>query len=318
MRLLFSTLLLLSFTAQAVTPDGKHKLVLIAGKPSHPPGMHEFKAGTTLLQKCLSQIPNLVVDRHEMGWVKDEATFADADAVVIYADGGKGHPAVQDQHLATIRGLVGKGVGFGVMHYGVEVVPELGGAEFKEWLGGHYENSFSCNPIWEPEFKSFPAHPITQGVKPFQISDEWYINMRFRPAFKDGIVAAEDAGMKFVPILVAVPPDATRDGPYVYPKGPYPHIQAEKGAPEATMWAVERVDGGRGFGFTGGHFHKNWGNHDFRKTILNALLWISKVEVPADGVASSVTADELSSNLDTKPAPKLKKTAMLTPRVFER
>ena len=34
------------------------------------------------------------------------------------------------------------------------------------------------------------------------------------------------AGTTFAPILVAVPPDATRDGPYVYPKGPYPHIQA--------------------------------------------------------------------------------------------
>jgi hypothetical protein len=162
------------------------------------------------------------------------------------------------------------------------------------------------------------VHPISSGVKPFQIEDEWYINMRFRPAFKDGITAAEDAGMKFVPILVATPPDATRDGPYVYPKGPYPHIQAEKGAQESTMWAVERADGGRGFGFTGGHFHKNWGNGDFRKTILNALLWISKVEVPAEGVASTVTEDDLSQNLDIKSAPKPKKTAMLTPGVFQR
>ena len=31
------------------------------------------------------------------------------------------------------------------------------------------------------------------------------------------------------------------------------------------MWAVERADGGRGFGFTGGHFHDNWGNDDYRK-----------------------------------------------------
>jgi len=318
MRFIFVSLLLSFITAQAVTPDGKHKLVLIAGKPSHPPGMHEFKAGTMLLEKCLASVPNLVVDRHEMGWVKDESTFADADAVVIYADGGKGHPAVQGTHLETIQKLIDKGVGLGVMHYGVEVVPELGGKEFQAWLGGHYENSFSCNPIWEPNFATFPEHPITRGVKPFQIDDEWYFNMRFRPAFKDGIVAAEDTGMKFMPILVATPPDATRDGPYVYPKGPYAHIQAEKGAAEAMMWSVERADGGRGFGFTGGHFHKNWGNADFRKTILNALLWVSKVEVPAAGVDSSVSEAELGQNLDVKAAPKPKKTAMTTPSVFQR
>jgi len=318
MLFITTTLLLIATAATALTPDGKHKLVLIAGKPSHPPGMHEFKAGTMLLEKCLASVTNLLVDRHEMGWVKDEATFADADAVVIYADGGKGHPAVQGTHLETIQKLIDKGVGFGVMHYGVEVVPELGGKEFQAWLGGHYENSFSCNPIWEPNFAAFPEHPITRGVKPFQIDDEWYFNMRFRPAFKDGIVAAEDAGMKFVPILVATPPDATRDGPYVYPKGPYAHIQAEKGAAEAMMWSVERADGGRGFGFTGGHFHKNWGNADFRKTILNALLWVSKVEVPDAGVESSVSEAELGQNLDVKAAPKPKKTAMTTPSVFQR
>ncbi|HYF37909.1 MAG TPA: ThuA domain-containing protein [Prosthecobacter sp.] len=309
MRHLSVALLALVLTAgstSALTGDGKHKLILIAGKPSHPPGMHEFRAGSILLEKCLASLPHLVVDRHDMGWVRDEATFADADAVVIYADGGKGHPAVQGNHLATLKALISKGVGFGCMHYGVEVVPDLGGAEFKEWIGGHYENAFSCNPIWEPSYTSFPNHPITRGVQPFQIEDEWYIHMRFRAPFGHGTQAAQDGATKFVPILVAAPSDSTRDGPYVYPKGPYPHIQAEKGAPETTMWAVEREDGGRGFGFTGGHFHKNWGNDQFRKTILNALVWITKADVPEGGVASKVSPTDLAENLDPKPAPKPK------------
>ena len=74
-----------------------------------------------------------------------------------------------------------------------------------------------------------------------------------------------------------------RDGPYVYPKGPYAHIQEAKGQPEAMMWAVERPDGGRGVGFTGGHFHKNWLDDNFRKVVLNAAVWICKVEVPGRG-----------------------------------
>ena len=61
------------------------KLVLIAGKPSHPPGMHEFRAGTILLEKRLKEVPGLIVERHEMGWVDDEKTFDDADAVVCYS-----------------------------------------------------------------------------------------------------------------------------------------------------------------------------------------------------------------------------------------
>jgi hypothetical protein len=72
------------------------------------------------------------------------------------------------------------------------------------------------------------------------------------------------------------------------------------------MWAVERADGGRGFGFTGGHYHKNWGNDQFRKAVLNALVWVAKLDPPAEGVSSAVTAEELSQNLDQKAAPKPK------------
>jgi hypothetical protein len=205
------------------------------------------------------------------------------------------------------------------MHYGVEVTPELGGAEFKDWIGGHYETAFSCNPMWDAQYNQFLEHPITRGVKPFNTLDEWYINMRFRPAFGHGVTTAQDGPMKYTPILTATPSDVTRDGPYVYPPGPYSHIQADKGKPEATMWAVERADGGRGFGFTGGHFHKNWGNDQVRKTVLNALLWVTKVEVPATGHESQVTETDLQQNLDNKPAPKPKKSAALeTPTIFRR
>lgn len=307
--MLFRTALLLiasTLAAQALTPDGKHKLVFIAGKPSHPPGMHEFHAGTLLLTQCLKDFPNLVIDRHDMGWVKDESTFNDADAVVIYADGGKGHPAIQDNHLETLRKLVAKGVGFGCMHYGVEILAENGGKEFQDWIGGYYENAYSANPMWEATYNNLPTHPVTSGVKPFHTLDEWYIHMRFRPAFGHGDKPGQDGGIKFVPILVGTPSDATRDGPYVAPKGPYPHLQAEKGANETTLWTVERPDGGRGFGFTGGHYHKNWGNDDVRKTVLNALVWVTKLDVPANGVESHVTEEDLAKNLDVKPQPKPK------------
>lgn len=74
------------------------------------------------------------------------------------------------------------------------------------------------------------------------------------------------------------------------------------------MWTVKRADGGRGFGFTGGHFHTNWGNDQFRKVVLNAVAWLAKVEVPADGIASDVTEADLAANLDPKRArPKKKK-----------
>ena len=99
------------------------------------------------------------------------------------------------------------------MHYGVEVVADQAGGQFKRWIGGHYEHMFSCNPIWEPSFTHFPDHPITRGVEPFTIKDEWYFNMRFVTDMAGNQPATID-GLQFVPILVATPSDAVRDGPY--------------------------------------------------------------------------------------------------------
>lgn len=185
--------------------------------------------------------------------------------------------------------LTVKGVGPFCCHYGVEVPKGEAGDRFRDWIGGCYENGYSCNPKWKADFTELPKHPITRGVKPFAIHDEWYFNMRFRP---------EMTGV--TPILSAKPSDVTRDGPYVYPKGPYQHIQQAKGQVEHLMWCTKRDDGGRGVGFTGGHFHQNWADDNFRKVVLNALLWICKYEVPEAGVDSSVTAENVTRNLDPK------------------
>lgn len=282
-------------------PATKHTLVLVAGKPSHPPRMHEFNAGVQLLAKSLAGVENLDVRVVLNGWPQDESIFDGADGVVFFMDGGGRHEVVKDdgRRLKMIDEWVEKGVGLGFMHYGVEVLADQAGEQFRRWIGGHYEHMHSCNPIWEPVFNSFPEHPITQGVRPFQIKDEWYFNMRFVAGIA-GNEAAKVDQMQFVPILVASPADEVRDGPYVYPKGPYPHIQAAKGRAETMMWAVQRPDGGRGFGFTGGHFHDNWGNDDFRKVVLNALLWVAKGDVPPGGIESSVSKKDLDANLDPK------------------
>lgn len=297
----FYSLSFCSIVTDIASAQSPRNVVLMAGRPSHPPRMHEFNAGVQLLAKSLDKCPLVKVDVLLNGWPKDEKVFETANAVVFYMDGGAGHEAVQEngRRQALIDEWVKKGVGIGCMHYGVEVQTDKGGREFKRWIGGYYENMFSCNPIWEPEFTALPNHPITRGVQPFKVKDEWYFNMRF-VADLPGFQSATADGMKFQPILVASPSDDVRNGPYVYPKGPYPHIQENKGRAEAMMWAVERPEGGRGFGFTGGHFHDNWGNDQFRKTILNALLWVAKAEVPEKGVESYVTQADLDANLDPK------------------
>ena len=81
-------------------------------------------------------------------------------------------------------------------------------------------------------------------------------------------------------------------------------MRTHKGTPEHTAWAFERPNGGRGFGFTGGHIHWSWANDDFRKIVLNAVVWVAGLDVPADGVPSKTPSfEQLEVGLD-KPQPK--------------
>jgi type 1 glutamine amidotransferase len=281
-----ATVLMLGLSAPAAEPA---KIVLIAGRPSHGPGDHEFNAGVMLLAKCLRGLPNIDPVVVKGGWPEDESVLDGARTLVFFMDGGGGHPIIQGEHLQKIQALIDKGVGLVCLHYAVEVPKGKPGDRFLDWLGGYYETGFSTNPHWVAEVKDLPEHPITRGVKPFSVRDEWYFNIRFRPEMK-GVV----------PILVAKPDDETRKGVSSSPRGPYKHILEARGREEVLAWAVERPDGGRGFGFTGAHTHKNWGNSDFRKLVLNAVLWTARRDVPSQGVQCDVTEQELKENLDKK------------------
>ncbi len=274
--------------------DGRKKLVLVAGRASHGPGEHEHRAGSMLVKQCLDRaFPQLVTELFTDGWPSDPTAFDNADAIFFFADGGNGHPVLQRNHLAQIDALAKRGVGIACLHYAVEVPKEKGGPEFLSWLGGYFEPNWSVNPHWtlaKPELAA--GHPIVRGVKPFTTDDEWYFHMRFR-----------DPPEGLTMILTAVPPDAARERP----DGPHsnnPTVRSGKGDREALAWAYERPDGGRGFGCTGAHFHRNWANDDFRTMMLNALAWTAGLDVPEQGVPSTITAEDMAANLDDKPPKK--------------
>jgi hypothetical protein len=289
-------------TTTIETQARNKRIVIIAGRPSHPPGMHEFRAGSLLLQKALAGVKGVRVEVIPMGWPKktvdgkevdDHAALDGADAVFIYADGGRNHPAIQNDRVQVLDALAKKGAGLAFGHYGVEVPVGEPAAAMHRWLGGYYETNYSVNPMWAPKFETFPSHQVTRGVGPFATHDEWYFNMRW--------TADEKLKSRIRPLLVATPDEDVRDGPYVSPRGPYDHIIADKGRAETMMWVFERPDGGRSFGFTGGHTHAHWGDVNQRRIVLNALLWIAKVDVPRGGVVDAIAPEDLTVNLDPKP-----------------
>ena len=284
------TLLLLASASVGFGQGSKKNVLMIAGSPSHGYGAHEHYAGLKVLEESINASTDDVDVTVVKGWPQNSSLVDQADSIVIYCDGGRRHLAIE--HLDTLRAKLAKGCGLVCLHYAVEMVPGQPGDAWVDLLGGHFEINWSVNPHWVADFKSLPQHPITRGVKPFATNDEWYFHMRFKDSDK------------LIPILAAVAPEETmrrKDGDHS--GNPAVRKSVAAGEKQTVAWAYERPDGGRSFGFTGGHFHWNWGNDDVRRLVTNAIRWTAGDEIPAGGstLGEQVGVDDLLKNQDYDP-----------------
>jgi hypothetical protein len=268
----------------------KKKIVLIPGKDSHGVGEHEHLGGCVLLAKLLNEnVPGVTAYVTEQGWPVDTTILDDADAILMYSDGGDGHMVIP--HIAHMDRLMKKGVGLMNLHYAVEISTQYG-PYFLDWVGGYFEGGYSVNPFWTAKYESLPKLPVTSGVKPFETRDEWYYHMRFRENDKN-----------LVPILKALPPAETLDRPDGYHSN-NKYVKEDvlvKKIPQVMAWQYTRPNGGRGIGVTGAHTHSNWMNDDFRKLVLNSLCWVAKINIPANGINSATPTKEELEALQKKP-----------------
>jgi type 1 glutamine amidotransferase len=281
--LLLLTLFSFSFCASSNSEGPKKKkIVFVPGTDSHGIGEHEFEGGCKILAKLLNEnVSGIEAVVTEKGWPKDTSILDDAVTIVMYSDGAEGHPVIP--HMAHIERLAKKGVGLVNLHFAVEIPKGEDGNNFLKWIGGYFETFYSVNPVWTPKFDTLPKHPITNGVKPFSIQDEWYYHMRF---------VENDSNL--VPILKLLPPASTLEGQTDGSRSNNVFVREdvlEKKIPQTMAWAFTRPEGGRGFGFTGGHYHRNWMNEDFRKLVLNAILWTGKIDVPENGVVTPAPSE---------------------------
>jgi Trehalose utilisation len=288
LNLLGAVAVVTAFAAENAMAD--KSVLLVAGVPSHGRGEHEFRSGCLLLADCINALPGWHASVASNGWPADVAVFSTVDAVVFYADGGDGHPAIIRDRLRLIDNLAAKGVGVGAMHYAVEVPSGEPGLAMVRWTGGYFETFWSVNPTWTASFTQYPAHPVARGLKPFSIHDEWYHHMKFAP----GMVGV-------TPIFSSVPPKNTvsdHDDPHG--GNPWARAAVAHGEPQALLWTWDRPAGGRGFGFTGGHYAENWEDRNFRKAVLNAIVWIANGDIPPNGVEAPFTLGASRLNWDAK------------------
>lgn len=275
--LLTALLALVSF--QGLLLAKPKKVVFLHGARSHASGDHEFQAGSHLLANHLNKQNAVEVNAIVIsGWPSDDSVLDDADAIVIYSDATK----VVQNGWEKMDQLVKEGVGLMFMHYAVHPSADKGEKYFKPWVGGYFKNGQSVNPFWRADITPMKGHEISKGVGKLQAIDEWYYEL--------------DQVENALPLGVATPNEKNllRIN-NIWTKAGF----MAKNKPQSLLWGLVREDGSRGAGFTGGHKHQNWALDNYRRLILNTIVWISGLEVPEGGVPTkALTEDELNENLD--------------------
>ncbi|NQZ59610.1 MAG: ThuA domain-containing protein [Lentisphaeraceae bacterium] len=294
MKYFILSLILLTSMAQA------EKIVFLHGGKSHGPGVHEYRAGSRLLADQLRAQRHAKIETQVIaGWPQDESVLDDADAIILYTSSSK----IVDKGLEKMHSLWKKGVGMMMIHYALHPKESIGEKYFLPWIGGYFKSGKSVNPVWKATLEFDETHPISNGVGKVEVLDEWYFNMKFSE--KCSHVACAEFKKEN---LKKISNNWNSEG------------YESEGKKVTLIWSIENDNGARGVGFTGGHYHKNWAYDNFRKTALNAILWIAKVPVPATGAELlPVTEEILSANTDDKSIVKLptEKSLNFKPGKFE-
>jgi len=254
------------------------KIVLIAGQKSHGPKAHEYIKSVRLMKTMLdnSNIKGIATEIHFNGWPDDPESLEEADLILFVSDGRDGHlgsdvPFMTEERMKIMQRQMDRGCGLSLIHFSTFASDEMG-KKVMDWGGGYFDwqddqgerNWYSAIKTMESDLV-FPnaKHPILSGLQPFKLKDEYYFNIRFQD---------HDNRLKLIAEV--------------------PELEGLEGNGNAVAWAVERQDGGRGFSTTMGHFFSNWENANFRKMILNGIVWASGADVPEGGVEAKYFEDE--------------------------
>ncbi|MDP6445190.1 MAG: ThuA domain-containing protein [Pirellulaceae bacterium] len=231
----------------------KRVLLLAQGPDGHPRRTHEYRAGVKVLAQCLQRAPQVEVTTVSADgeWLAGPELIRKADCVVLFLSEGAKWIHAEPRRLEAFAEHAAGGGGLVTIHWamGTREAKNIDG--YLKLFGGCHGGEDRRYKVVDTTVKVTPNHPVTVGLQDFKIHEEFYFKLKF-----------VDADRSIQSILKA----------------------EIEGKQETVAWAWNRVDGGRSFGFSGGHFHENWKRLEYRRLIGQAVLWTSKIEPPAAGL----------------------------------
>jgi type 1 glutamine amidotransferase len=255
-------------TTHAADDVAKPKTLLLIGGPAdgHKPATHEYMLGVRIVAKLVANVPGLktrVVSAGEL-WKEGPKALAEVDGAVVFLSEGARWTQTDLRRFDALAQLAKRGGGLSVLHWGMGTREAKNIAGFQKLFGG-------CHGGPDRKFKHVtttlsvadPKHPITRGLqKTLKVDEEFYYRLKF----------IKDAGTV------------------------HPLMSARiEGNDETVCWAWERPDGGRSFGFSGLHYHRNWREETYRRLVAHGVLWTMKLPIPKSGM--NVALDEADFKL---------------------
>jgi len=244
--------------SSAADPAGT-RIVLIPTKPDHPPATHMYEFECQLLAKCLNQTPGVqAVVSPDLDWPADARLLEDAKAIVYYSRPA-GDILLNPARRDDARKLLKSGVGLACIHWATAAENEHG-EEWLQTLGGWFNFAHSGLAVEKQKLvQSAKDHPVCRGWGEYDLRDEFYLNLKFH-----------ERAQPILKVTVA-------------------------GKEQTVAWALERENSadGRSFGCTLGHFHDNFKIADFRRMLVNGILWTARVDVPKEGAPVEVNEEDL-------------------------
>ncbi|MBI2949274.1 MAG: ThuA domain-containing protein [Verrucomicrobia bacterium] len=234
--------------------DSKRLLLIGQGPDGHPPATHEFMAGVRVMEKLLAPHKDVrvTVTKADEPWSEGPALIDQADGVVMFVTQGARWIQNDPQRHAALKRLAQRKGGIVALHWAV-------GAHDAKYIEGQLELLGGTRGGPQRKYKVLETdvtvvdrnHPITTGVSNFRIHDEFYYRLDFvKPP------------LRVHPLLTARIDDND----------------------ETACWSWERPDGGRSFGFVAIHFHSNWQRTEYRRLVVQGILWTLGRSVPKTGV----------------------------------
>ena len=291
-------------TSQAHAQEQKTKVIyFLSGLKDHPAGVgrHEVKKDMLVLQDCINQAYNIkgvkivtkFIDARSALNVDD---IKDAAAIIVESSSASSSPLrthpifpplapgvkKYDQqtldYLSQLDALHQAGMGIMILHWGIAVNNEQNPTArdyYMKWFGETAMEGYTQNPLgfWTvTPIKSAEKFPILNGVHQWIYKDEIFSHLVVNP----GDPYRTD-------LLIGESPQ-TNQSEFGSPPGVI--------SPRGIASAYEKGNA-RGILWGGMDFHSALLNDDYRRFLLNAIVWTAGIKVPAGGVKTHATELQL-------------------------